>query len=484
MTADVSLFEDLEDQQGNQTPLIQSIRVVKLFGRYTYNIKIRNEELPRIMLLYGDNGSGKTTILNILWHLLSPATDRGHRTALARIPFEEFIVRLSNRDVVTVKRENELVGTYEIRVTNGKKVVCHELYPADEDLRVIPSLKRKAASLNELLAFDGLKELPTFEEVMEARNSIDKDGYMEYLKQINISPYFLADNRKIYSDQLSRESSSPAVSTVNLRTAMLDAQASEESKGLADELADALRRTSAWLRSRVISATAQGSVGVDAIYLEVVTQLVATSHVDEEEPSLSDVKKRIEELELRTRRFSEFGLVPTLQAAPFLKLLNRADRSGHARASLIEDVLTPYLDGLRTRLDSLQTTETLIRTFVETVNSFLVDKHITYSFRHGFRIVTEDENDVLSPQQLSSGERQLLLLLCNSLLSRAASALFIIDEPEISLNVKWQRKLIPALLACVQASNVQFILATHSVEIITGNRDFLARLRSGANPGA
>jgi predicted ATPase len=63
------------------------------------------------------------------------------------------------------------------------------------------------------------------------------------------------------------------------------------------------------------------------------------------------------------------------------------------------------------------------------------------------------------------------------LLSRNESALFIIDEPEISLNAKWQRKLIPALLACVQTSNVQFILATHSVEIITGHREFLARLQ-------
>ena len=259
---------------------------------------------------------------------------------------------------------------------------------------------------------------------------------------------------------------------------MPETQASEEKSGLADELTDALWRTGNWLRSQIISATAQGSVGADAIYLEVLSQLVATSHIDEEEPSLSQVKKRIEELELRTRRFGEFGLVPSLQAEPFLKLLDKADRSRHARASLIEDVLTPYLDGQRARLDSLQPTESLIRTFVETVNSFLVNKQITYTLRWGLRIRTEGQ-DVLRPEQLSSGERQLLLLLCNSLLSRAESALFIIDEPEISLNAKWQRKLIPALLACVPTSNVQFILATHSVEIITGHREFLAQLKTG-----
>lgn len=307
---------------------------------------------------------------------------------------------------------------------------------------------------------------------------VDRDNYISYLSQINISPYFLADNRQIYSDHLAGVS--PRRTAANIRRTMPESRPrpADEKSGLADELAEALWRTSNWLRSQIISATAQGSVGADAIYLEVLSQL-ATSHLDEDEPSIGQIKKRIEELELRTRRFNEFGLVPSLQAAPFIKLLDKADRSTHARASLIEDVLTPYLDGQRARLDSLQPTESLIRTFVETVNSFLFDKQITYSVRHGLRIITTDDQDVLGPQQLSSGERQLLLLLCNSLLSLAESALFIIDEPEISLNAKWQRKLIPALLACVQAGNVQFILATHSVEIITGHREFLARLRAG-----
>jgi hypothetical protein len=227
----------------------------------------------------------------------------------------------------------------------------------------------------------------------------------------------------------------------------------------------------------VISGTAQGSQGVDAIYLDVLSRLVGTAstHIVNEEASLSDVAKRLGELDARSKQFSEFGLVPYVRAEPFITLLNEGDPS---RASIIEGVLTPYLDGQRARLDSLQATESLIRTFVETVNSFLVNKRMTYSLRNGLRISNTDDGSALAPEQLSSGERQLLLLLCHAMLSGAESALFIIDEPEISLNVKWQRKLISALLSCVQFSNVQFILATHSVEIITGHRQFLARLNS------
>ena len=47
------------------------------------------------------------------------------------------------------------------------------------------------------------------------------------------------------------------------------------------------------------------------------------------------------------------------------------------------------------------------------------------------------------------------------------ATIFIIDEPEISLNVKWQRQLIHALLELTKGSQVQFILATHSMELLS-----------------
>ncbi|MHC5828218.1 MAG: hypothetical protein ACYT04_73080, partial [Nostoc sp.] len=50
------------------------IEVERLFGRYTYTL-VKKDNNPHIdsslMILYGDNGSGKTTILKLLFHLLS-----------------------------------------------------------------------------------------------------------------------------------------------------------------------------------------------------------------------------------------------------------------------------------------------------------------------------------------------------------------------------------------------------------------------------
>ncbi len=48
---------------------------------------------------------------------------------------------------------------------------------------------------------------------------------------------------------------------------------------------------------------------------------------------------------------------------------------------------------------------------------------------------------------------------------RSSKGLMLIDEPEISLNVKWQRDLVRALVAAFGGSGVQLVIATHSLEI-------------------
>jgi predicted ATP-dependent endonuclease of OLD family len=62
------------------------------------------------------------------------------------------------------------------------------------------------------------------------------------------------------------------------------------------------------------------------------------------------------------------------------------------------------------------------------------------------------------------------------LVARENSRLFIIDEPEISLNVKWQRQLLDVLLACTSGTSLQFLVATHSIEMVASHRESVARL--------
>ncbi len=70
----------------------------------------------------------------------------------------------------------------------------------------------------------------------------------------------------------------------------------------------------------------------------------------------------------------------------------------------------------------------------------------------------------LTPQMLSSGEKQLLILMSEALLQREMPAIFIADEPELSLHVLWQERLVGSLRAL--NPNAQIVSATHSPDIV------------------
>lgn len=73
-------------------------------------------------------------------------------------------------------------------------------------------------------------------------------------------------------------------------------------------------------------------------------------------------------------------------------------------------------------------------------------------------------NKVISPGELSSGEKQMLVLLINTLLLLKKECIVFWDEPELSMHVDWQRILIATMQKI--NPNMQLIIATHSPFII------------------
>ena len=112
--------------------------------------------------------------------------------------------------------------------------------------------------------------------------------------------------------------------------------------------------------------------------------------------------------------------------------------------------------------------------FVNIINQYLTDKRVTFNIDSGFAIWMPGSK--LDPDWLSSGEKHLLLLFLNVLTSSDQSPLFIIDEPELSLNVKWQRNLVDSLLELSENSGCQFLMATHSIELLAKHTEHVVRL--------
>lgn len=84
--------------------------------------------------------------------------------------------------------------------------------------------------------------------------------------------------------------------------------------------------------------------------------------------------------------------------------------------------------------------------------------------RQNNEILFEQDGDILTPYQLSSGEKQMLVILLTVLVQDNQSCTLFMDEPEISLHVEWQQRLISLIRSL--NPNVQIILTTHSPALI------------------
>ena len=105
-----------------------------------------------------------------------------------------------------------------------------------------------------------------------------------------------------------------------------------------------------------------------------------------------------------------------------------------------------------------------IQVFVKEYNSFLnYDKELVIN-ENGVFIAPENH----SLQKLSSGERHLLTFFATILLMGEEQDFILLDEPEISLNVDWQRKILSVIEKL--APNSQIIVATHSPLVARGYR--------------
>lgn len=72
--------------------------------------------------------------------------------------------------------------------------------------------------------------------------------------------------------------------------------------------------------------------------------------------------------------------------------------------------------------------------------------------------------ELLTPYQLSSGEKQMLAILLTVLVEDEQPYVLFMDEPEVSMHIEWQKRLIDLVLEL--NPNVQLIMTTHSPAVI------------------
>jgi len=433
---------------------ISRISVEKLFGRYTYEIPskdITDADFLKLLILYGENGSGKTTILNLVYHILATAERKGHRTYIARQPFKRFEVEIADGTRIIARRKGDnLDGAFEWLISKRNKILATVSLPVDERKAVAGSLP---------------------ENIEGKYNEVIKT-----IKDLDVQLYFLSDDRKILgqASEAEEEEGLYLLEREELDERIVRRHLLRRDKYQGLPLEKAIEYLVDWIKNQAFKGSSQGETSVSAIYSNVIKSIASfpLDHAQYSAEQLNQLLDTIDNLSAKNNEFSALGLMPPWNMEEIARTLRDTNEGTKA---ILYSITKPYVDGIQARFKALEQIKNLINIFIRNMNDFYIDKHVDFNLVEGLRIFS-DQGQILPPSILSSGEKQLLLLFCHTIVASEKSSIVIIDEPEISLNVTWQRKLIRALLDCVGSGYLQLVLATHSLELLTQYNNHVAKL--------
>lgn len=383
-----------------------------------------------VNILIGKNGSGKTTFMNILHAVL--AVDIG---VLFENDFSVVTITLLNgrrkKTIKATRYESERAPftTVEYQISTRKYLL--PIY-GNDDIRALPiSIRRRAgeesqqvrATLSDIVSLASLS-------VYRMAHDVDPDVRERFPKRSTTSPVdlrlqSLMQQLTHYQLELSTQA----------RTISAKLQQDVLASLLYDE--DSSRSTSFTLnfdenaeRSNLISAYRQLGVGGASITKRIQIHAAAISKAAKQ---LMTLRGNVDDGEEASK--IDFAALEAWQIT----------------RRVIEMSL-----GAETRTKEIFSQ---IELFLRTLKIFITDK--AFEFSSGDLRISPAAGVTI--ERLSSGEKQLLILLIEALLQRQRPFVFLADEPELSLHIAWQRMIVRAIRDL--NPNAQIIVATHSPEI-------------------
>lgn len=386
-----------------------AINLKGLFGHFDYDIDLAEEGMT---ILTGPNGYGKSTIIRAINALRNSDID-----FFLEIEFERLeIVNENPKDNLLIEKKQEtLVFNEKLKI--DKEDVLH--------WRKGIRYRRDMYSIN------------TYASEVEEADSLYED-YRQILKLMQQS---VGDVECIEEQRLIRVD--------ERRTVRRDDGSRVIDKrviNVVEEIPAKLLRE----MQRVANEYSRVANELDSTYPERLFEQTEDMQKEEFEKKLVSMQEKVEKL-------NKYGI------SNISKLRHVAFQPEYAKA------LKVYFDDFDRKYGEYENLIDKLDLFTDMVNRRFQFKRIVISNEFGMRVVDGQEK-ILKLSKLSSGEKEILVLFYQLLFEVKNKVMLLVDEPEISLHVAWQRMFAEDLKKIVKQKNMTAIIATHSPQMINGNR--------------
>lgn len=133
--------------------------------------------------------------------------------------------------------------------------------------------------------------------------------------------------------------------------------------------------------------------------------------------------------------------------------------------------LKVYFEDFEKKYQQYETLIHKLDMFTDMINARFLFKKAKVSKENGLQVFDDDTKKELTLSELSSGEKETLVLFYQLLFEVPDGAMLLVDEPEISLHIAWQRMFADDLMRIVEYKHMKALIATHSPQIVNGRRD-------------
>jgi energy-coupling factor transporter ATP-binding protein EcfA2 len=387
---------------------------------------------PDVNFLIGANGSGKTTVINLVAAVLT-----GNYDALIRTPFSSITCELLQHDdsmqctKITVERPIQEGGSpmlkYVLSLSDGKK--SYELFPSMNSYSF-----RMAAHPSKWIS--------------RTKSLSDRELLVATLHEI-VNVKWLSVYRSPGKDD--SDEHPHGESSVDRRLDSLNNRLVRYFSKLAGLKEEAINR----FLSRVFVALLYTGGSSEPI----------------NEVKNVDLKKLRETMEAIFHRFRIGDIKSMNELSMFLDAAQKAlEKNAYNWQELASLVGVLHLVKVSEEWNkTLFEQENILRPqhdFLEIINSMLKGKRLAINTRNELEAILDNSSaKCLSLSDLSSGEKQLLIIFGEALLQDRSEFIYIADEPELSLHVSWQEHLTTNLRKI--NPQAQVIFATHSPDIVS-----------------
>lgn len=187
-----------------------------------------------------------------------------------------------------------------------------------------------------------------------------------------------------------------------------------------------------------------------------------------EHRAVSDIAEELEYLDTLRKQYMSVGILESEHDAP----VNMP--SGSYDDEAINALLGVYVEDNKKKLNALAEIYEKISLFKTLMENRFGKKEIEINKADGLVVTYKGRR--IPVEKLSSGEQHQLVLFFSLLFEIPSNSLILIDEPEISLHIAWQKKFIGDLIEIIKLRNFDVVLATHSPQLIGRWTDLVVEL--------